>query len=108
MAKATESVAAATGNKYYGAKGFGAIGAFFGNYVNFTGRSTRREYWWWTLWYAIISLIAMIGFIIVTVGSVVNWSKLDDLSQFTGKSVIPLLIVVGVFLLFAWQCFYRG
>lgn len=108
MAKATESVAAATGNKYYGAKGFGAIGAFFGNYVNFTGRSTRREYWWWTLWYAIISLIAMIGFIIVTVGSVVNWSKLDDLSQFTGKSVIPLLILIGVFLLFALAVLIPG
>lgn len=100
MAKATESVAAATGNKYYGAKGFGAIGAFIGNYVNFTGRSTRREYWWWMLWYALLSLIVMIAVIVITVGSLVNWDKIDDLSQLSGKSVIPLLIFLGVYLLF--------
>lgn len=101
MAKATASVAQATGNKYYGAKGFGAIGAFFGNYVNFTGRSARREYWWWTLWYTLISVIEIIVFLTMIVGSVVNWTKLDDLSQFTGKSVIPLLIMLGVVLLIA-------
>jgi uncharacterized membrane protein YhaH (DUF805 family) len=108
MAKATESVAAATGNKYYGAKGFGAIGAFFGNYVNFTGRSTRREYWWWTLWYAIISLIAMIGFIAMLVTSVVNWANIDDISKLTGKNIIPIIVLGIIYALFALAILLPG
>ncbi|WP_164509875.1 DUF805 domain-containing protein [Lacticaseibacillus porcinae] len=101
MAKATESVAAATGNRYYGAKGVGAIGAFFGNYVNFTGRSSRREYWWWTLWYALLSLIALVGLGAAIVMSAVDWTHLDNLSELTGKSLIPIFILLGIYLLFA-------
>lgn len=98
MAKATEDIAARSGNKYYGAKGFGAIGAFFGNYVNFTGRSTRREFWWWSLWYALISLIMMIGFLVIAIGNLANWTKLDELKDLSSSSVIPLLALMLVYL----------
>lgn len=33
-------------NPYYGASGIGAVRAFFKNYLNFNGRSTRSEFWW--------------------------------------------------------------
>lgn len=36
---------AAAHNRYYRATAFSSIKAFFGNYVNFTGRSSRSEYW---------------------------------------------------------------
>ena len=36
-------------NPYYGVGGFRAIKAFFANYVNFVGKSSRREFWWTTL-----------------------------------------------------------
>lgn len=36
-------------NRYYAARGFHAIKGFFVNYFNFTGRSTRSEYWWWQI-----------------------------------------------------------
>lgn len=37
------------GNAYYGTSGFKAIYGFFANYTNFSGYSSRREYWWWQL-----------------------------------------------------------
>jgi uncharacterized membrane protein YhaH (DUF805 family) len=36
--------------------GFGtAIQAFWQNYANFKGRSSRSEYWWWTLFTIIVT-----------------------------------------------------
>ena len=41
-----------------GKVGFGkAISLFFKNYVNFTGRSTRSEYWWAYLFTTLVSII---------------------------------------------------
>lgn len=64
--KASDAIVSQTGNHFYGAGGLVAIPAFFSNYVNFTGRSTRREFWWWTLWQTLLTLIfgaVVIGFI---------------------------------------------
>lgn len=38
----------------------GAVKLFFSNYANFKGRSTRSEYWWW-------SLALFITFMVLTV-----------------------------------------
>lgn len=38
----------------------GAIKLFFKNYVNFTGRSTRSEYWWYILFNFVVTLALMI------------------------------------------------
>jgi uncharacterized membrane protein YhaH (DUF805 family) len=65
--KASDAIVSQTGNHFYGAGGLVAIAAFFGNYVNFTGRSTRREYWWWTLWHFLLGAIYW-GIIIGSVG----------------------------------------
>ncbi|WP_164512052.1 DUF805 domain-containing protein [Lacticaseibacillus daqingensis] len=61
MKRASESIAAQTHNKYYGVGGFTAVKAFFANYVNFTGRTTRREYWWVALFATLFGLIAGLG-----------------------------------------------
>ena len=42
--------------------GFGsAISLGFTNYINFNGRSSRAEYWWWILFYILTSMIPLIG-----------------------------------------------
>ena len=35
-----------------------AIQSGFRNYVNFKGRATRSEYWWWALFKLIIQIVA--------------------------------------------------
>jgi uncharacterized membrane protein YhaH (DUF805 family) len=37
-----------------------AIGSFFKNYFNFTGRSSRSEYWWFLLAYLIVKVVIAI------------------------------------------------
>ena len=43
-----------------------AISFGFSNYINFQGRATRAEYWWWTL-FAVISDVVL-GFIDAALG----------------------------------------
>ena len=41
--------------------GFGeAIGLGFKNYFNFSNRATRAEYWWFVLFYFLLSLIPIV------------------------------------------------
>ena len=35
-----------------------AIQSWFRNYVNFKGRATRSEYWWWALFTLIVQIVA--------------------------------------------------
>lgn len=99
MAKATSSsVAAQTGNRFYGAGGLVAIAAFFSNYVNFTGRSSRREFWWWTLWqYLVIGIFWVVA--IATVG--LSGFKADPekfIPQLLGFLLVALLFGLAILL----------
>lgn len=89
-----------------------AIKLYFKNYANFTGRSTKSEYWWAFLFNYIASLIS--GFIsvlapIVVLGLLVpsiavGVRRLHD----TGKSWVYLLLglipIVGAILLIIQYC----
>ena len=46
-----------------------AVGSFFGNYTNFSGRATRSEYWWC---YLVIVLSYILGIVIVSIDSIVG------------------------------------
>lgn len=94
---------AAAHNRYYRATGFSSIKAFFGNYVNFTGRSSRSEYWWTILFGTILSIVAMIAFIAAVVGSAVGLDP-DHLSperifSHMGIGLVVFLLLVIVFAL---------
>ena len=91
MKKASPAVTAATRNQYYGVGGFTSVIAFFANYANFTGRSTRSEYWWFTLFASIFSMIATIGSSIFVITQVLG--KLDQLT--TGVSGWQMLLSFG-------------
>ena len=61
------------GNQYYGASDFKAIHGFFANYTNFSGYSSRREYWWWQLSSTLVMTVVGFGLSLVMFGS---WDNL--------------------------------
>ncbi|WP_390406752.1 DUF805 domain-containing protein [Lacticaseibacillus jixiensis] len=97
MAKAEPITAERMHNRYYGAGGFSAIVAFFANYVNFTGRSTRREYWWMQLFSWLFSIAALIGVIFAVVFFAVTQADTKVLqgAPFWGM-VVGLLVYVAL------------
>ncbi|MDR0593343.1 MAG: DUF805 domain-containing protein [Bifidobacteriaceae bacterium] len=42
---------------YYGASLGAAVARFFKNYATFTGRASRAEYWWYFLFYTVVTTI---------------------------------------------------
>src|SRR5260370_31846695 len=60
-----------------------AITSGFQNYVNFSGRAARSEYWFWTLFYILVSIAA----------------SLIDLAVFRSLDFSPLSAVASLGLL---------
>lgn len=97
--KSNRAEQTAAHNKYYRATGLTTIKAFFGNYVNFKGRSTRSEYWWIMLFETILSILAMIAFIAALVGTIAGSAKVPDpakLFAHLGVGMLIFLLVVFV------------
>jgi uncharacterized membrane protein YhaH (DUF805 family) len=90
----------------------GAIKLYFVNYVNFSGRSTRSEYWWIVLFTAIVSVctswIPVVGYI-VTLGLIIpNLSlgirRLHDGGKSWAYIFMGLIPIVGAILLIIQYC----
>ncbi|MCI1987566.1 MAG: DUF805 domain-containing protein [Lactobacillus sp.] len=88
-----QSEATQTGNRYYGVGGIHAVVAFFANYVNFTGRSTRREYWWFQLWNYLFAVIVYGGLLLTLFGS---WRQLltGSTPELQGGQIAVLLVLI--------------
>jgi uncharacterized membrane protein YhaH (DUF805 family) len=99
--------------------GFGdAIASGFSNYVNFSGRACRSEFWWWTLF---VSLV-MLGTIIIDGLSgvpvtyliwllatflpslAVQIRRLHDLDKSGWFWLFNLIPLVGPIILLVWFC----
>ena len=89
----------------YGATPTQAVRRFFKNYANFSGRASRSEYWWVTLFFAVISIVPLFLYIfgVVTLG--VSASSYDSYSGFssgaqagTGIGTVMLIIAAIIFL----------
>lgn len=86
----------------------------FKNYVNFEGRATRPEYWWFTLAYAIVniilSLIPRVGTILsgilglaVLIPSIgVGVRRLHDINKSGWWYLLILIPLVGAIILIVW------
>ncbi len=65
----------------------GAIKSGFRNYVNFSGRSIRSEYWYWTLFAVIVSIV---------IGEIDEWrnpgAQLSLLSPFSGFDALGWIL----------------
>ncbi len=95
-----------------------AVRKVLNNYVNFQGRASRAEYWWWALFTFIIGVI--FGALEVTglkifaiLGGIVNlalllpglgvlWRRLHDMGRAGGRAFIALVPIVGAIILIYW------
>lgn len=89
-----------------------AIRLYFKNYVNFTGRTTKEEYWWSFLFVFIVSLfigcIPFVGVIPVLVFIIPNLSIAIRRLHDTGKSWVYILMglipIAGLIILLVQYC----
>jgi uncharacterized membrane protein YhaH (DUF805 family) len=94
-----------------------AIKSGFSNYVTFTGRAARSEFWFWTLFSVVANVLAniigsAIGFPLIATlvslalllpGIAVSVRRLHDLDR-TGWWLLIALTGVGIILLIVWDC----
>ena len=95
-----------------------AIKSGFGNYVNFSGRAARSEFWYWTLFTVLANLVAgiidavlggvgLVGLIVslalLLPGIAVSVRRLHDLDR-TGWWLLLVFTGIGVILLLIWDC----
>jgi uncharacterized membrane protein YhaH (DUF805 family) len=78
---------------YYGIGFGGAVARGFKKYATFTGRASRSEYWWWTLFTFLTYLV--LGLLAYAVG--ITTSR--DGGRTPGLLALPLIILFAVFAL---------
>jgi uncharacterized membrane protein YhaH (DUF805 family) len=98
-----------------------AIASGFQNYVNFSGRAPRSEYWFWVL-FAVLASIAgglidlalfrnmdvspvqsLIGLALFLPGLAVSIRRLHDLDR-TGWWFLLVFTIIGAIVLLVWDC----
>ncbi len=97
-----------------------AIASGFQNYVNFRERAARSEFWYWTLFSVIASIVGalvdqvvgtaglslvqnLVGLALFLPGLAVSVRRLHDLDR-TGWWMLIALTVIGIILLIVWDC----
>jgi uncharacterized membrane protein YhaH (DUF805 family) len=104
--------------------GFGeAISSCFSNYVNFSGRAARSEYWYWYLFYILVSVAAAIvdaavfgagtsvlgsiaGLALFLPSLAVGARRLHDIDR-TAWWLLLYITLIGGLLIFIWA-FFKG
>lgn len=95
-----------------------AISAGFSNYVNFSGRAIRSEYWYWFLFVVVVGVVtviidSLIGYTITNPifslatllpGLAVTVRRLHDLDKSGWFILLGLIPIVGAIILIIWFC----
>lgn len=89
-----------------------AIKLFFANYTNFTGRSTKSEYWWAFLFNFLVSMVTsripviggLISVALLIPGLSVGVRRLHDTGKKWTYMLIGLIPLVGTILLIIQYC----
>lgn len=97
-----------------------AIGSGFRNYVNFSGRAPRSEFWYWALFVILVSIAANIvdssllqnelapisslwGLATFLPGLAIGVRRLHDIDR-SGWWLLIALTIIGIFVLLYWDC----
>jgi uncharacterized membrane protein YhaH (DUF805 family) len=98
-----------------------AIASGFRNYVTFSGRASRSEYWYWVLFAILGALVtgildralfdvssvsplnAIFGLVLFLPGLAVAVRRMHDIDR-TGWWILISLTIIGVILLIVWAC----
>lgn len=96
------------------------VSALSENYCNFSGRASRSQFWWWTLFTAIVglvigivfsssqtainivSLIVELVFLLPSLGLAVR--RLHDIGKSGWFLFLGLIPLVGAIILLVWYC----
>ncbi|MCD8387177.1 MAG: DUF805 domain-containing protein [Bacteroidales bacterium] len=90
-----------------------AIKRGFQNYINFNGRASRSEYWWWALFSFAVGIVAgWLGEVVAGIatlalllpGLAVAVRRLHDIGKGGGYIFMALIPVVGAIILLLWYC----
>jgi uncharacterized membrane protein YhaH (DUF805 family) len=73
-----------------------AIKSGFSNYTNFSGRASRSEYWYWTLFTVIIGM--GLGFIEGALGLYIIAPEMTELGQSTGVGLLSPIANLALFI----------
>ena len=98
-----------------------AIRSGFRNYVTFSGRASRSEYWYWVLFGFLVAIVSSIldhaifplsgtgpveaitSLVLLLPGIAVSVRRLHDIDR-TGWWVLITFTVIGVIVLLIWAC----
>ena len=81
-----------------------AIQLFFENYVNFTGRASKREYWWGFLFTFLMSF-TIIGGIACYIGMLsLTIRRLHDIGKSWSRILMGLIPYAGFIILIVYYC----
>ncbi len=95
-----------------------AVQSVFNNYVTFSGRAPRSEYWYWALFSFIVQIVAQLIDLALGLGLIegilslalllpsiaVGVRRLHDIDR-TGWWLLIAFTGVGIILLIVWACF---
>lgn len=86
----------------------GAIKSVLSQYVGFTGRARRSEYWWWTLftllwsWIPIINILLALVFFLPALAVAIR--RLHDTGRTGWWLLIGLIPIIGAIVLLIFYC----
>lgn len=89
-----------------------SIKLFFINYTNFSGRTTKKEYWWAFLFQFIVSMVLtpisyigpLISLALLIPGIAINVRRLHDVGKKGTYLFVALIPVAGIILLLIQYC----
>ena len=101
-----------------------AVKSGFSNYVNFSGRAIRSEYWYWTLFAAVVAIVfgvidewlypgdqmgafsvvdIIVSLALILPGIAVSVRRLHDIDR-TGWWLLLGFTIIGALVLLYWAC----
>jgi uncharacterized membrane protein YhaH (DUF805 family) len=99
-----------------------AISTGFRNYVNFSGRAVRSEFWFWVLFAILASIVAgiidavlfgldgssaiesLVGLALFLPGLAVSVRRLHDTDRTGWWILLGLIPLIGIIILIVWYC----
>jgi uncharacterized membrane protein YhaH (DUF805 family) len=95
-----------------------AISSGFSNYVNFSGRAIRSEYWYWVLFVCLAEVVTSIvdyaigfnlttglfGLAVLLPGIAVSVRRLHDLDRSGWWLFLGVIPLIGAIVLIVWFC----
>lgn len=95
-----------------------AITSGFSNYVTFSGRASRSEYWYWVLFVILAEIVTSIidyvigievtttlfGLAVILPGLAVTFRRLHDLDRSAWWFLIAFIPIIGWIILIIWYC----